>query len=85
MLFENSKSELQIRDLNITYQGDGYSIKAVNALSLELRQGEILGIAGESGSGKTSICKSLLGMCPGDVRGEVIYRGQNLLENREEE
>jgi peptide/nickel transport system ATP-binding protein len=79
---ENPEPVLQIRELSVTYKGDGYLIKAVNDVSLELKKGEILGIAGESGSGKTSICKSLLGVCFGHISGEIMYNGKNLLENK---
>jgi microcin C transport system ATP-binding protein len=48
---------------------------AVDAVDIEVRRGETLGVVGESGSGKTSLGMSLLRLTPGIVRGEVRFDG----------
>jgi len=54
-------------------------IKAVNGVSFEVYPGETLGLVGESGCGKTTLGRSLLGLAP--VRsGQVTYKGQSLLQ-----
>jgi peptide/nickel transport system ATP-binding protein len=61
-----------------TRQGD---VHAVDDVSFSLEKGEILGIAGESGSGKTSIALTLLKLLPGNGRivdGSIVLDGKDL-------
>lgn len=59
-------------------------IKAVNGVSFEVYPGETLGLVGESGCGKTTLGRSLLGLAP--VRsGQVLYKGASLLELKSHE
>ena len=44
---------LEIRDLSVRYTTDGIISRAVNPISLEIAEGEILGLVGEAGAGKT--------------------------------
>lgn len=53
--------------------------KIINNLSFNLHSDEIIGIAGESGSGKTSLLKLLAGLLSPDS-GEVLYKGEKLLD-----
>jgi peptide/nickel transport system ATP-binding protein len=53
-------------------------VRAVDGVSLAIRQGTTLGLVGESGCGKTSLGHSLLNL-EGQARGEVIFEGRNLL------
>jgi peptide/nickel transport system ATP-binding protein len=72
---------LEVKNLKMyfaTRQGD---VHAVDDVSFELEKGEILGIAGESGSGKTSIALTLLKLLPGNgriVEGSMILGGKDL-------
>jgi peptide/nickel transport system ATP-binding protein len=51
--------------------------KAVKGVSFTLKQGEVLGLVGESGCGKSTISKSLLGLLPVES-GQIIYKGKDL-------
>lgn len=52
-------------------------IKAVNGLSFDLYKGKTLALVGESGCGKTTTSRALLGLLP-ITSGDIIYRGQNV-------
>lgn len=63
--------------------------KAVDKVSYSLEKGEILGVVGESGCGKSVTALSILGLVqspPGKiVGGEILLDGENLLELSEQE
>ncbi|SKC79192.1 dipeptide ABC transporter ATP-binding protein [Maledivibacter halophilus] len=73
---------LKINDLKISYLAEDNNkkaVKAVNKVSFKLNRGETLGIIGESGSGKTSIAMSIMGLLKNTaVEGEIIYDGIKL-------
>src|SRR5882757_1920103 len=60
------------------------TVKAVDGVSLSLRQGEILGLVGESGCGKSTLGRTILQLIP-PTDGAVILAGRNLadLQGRE--
>jgi peptide/nickel transport system ATP-binding protein len=74
---------LSVKDLVVEYTADGEVIHAVNGVSFELQRGRTLGLVGETGAGKTTIAKTILGILPefsAKVKGgEVLVDGQNLL------
>jgi oligopeptide/dipeptide ABC transporter ATP-binding protein len=59
---------LGISDLQIEFVRDSSVIRPVRGISFGIDRGEILGIAGESGSGKTLTLKSIIGLLPADAR-----------------
>jgi oligopeptide/dipeptide ABC transporter ATP-binding protein len=79
---------LSVRDLATYYLSGDAPVRAVDGVSFELAPGEILGLVGESGCGKTTVGFSLLGLLPAAariVRGEVVFEGENLLKKSREE
>lgn len=79
---------LRVRDLLVHYGTPLGAVKAADAISFSLRAGERLGVAGESGSGKSTMALAILRMIkpPGRIDGgEVWLDGVNLLTLSEEE
>lgn len=69
-------SILDIRHLCVDYVGESSVVHAVNDVSLSLRRGEILGLAGESGSGKSTMAYAITRLLrpPAEITGgEAIY------------
>ena len=85
----NSETLLSVKDLVVEYTSDGKTIHAVNNISLEIEKGTTLGLVGETGAGKTTIAKAILGILPNPPAklrgGEVIFNGQDLLKLSEKE
>ena len=75
---------LSVRDLHVTYQAQSGPIPAVRGVSFDLRPGETLGLAGESGCGKSTIAGALLRVLPRGTRvtGEVLLDGEDILTMR---
>ena len=80
----NNDLLLSIRDLEVVYTSAGAVIHAVNGVSLEVRRGKSLGLVGETGAGKTTIAKSIMGILPDPpakvLRGEIFLDGEDLLK-----
>jgi peptide/nickel transport system ATP-binding protein len=72
---------LSVRDLHVTYLSDAGPVPAVRGVSFDLAPGETLGLAGESGCGKSTIAGALLKVLPPgtDVTGEVLLNGEDVL------
>ncbi|HSQ88238.1 ABC transporter ATP-binding protein [Romboutsia sp.] len=79
---------LKIKNLSVEFSTSGESFKVVNDVNLELEKGEILGLVGESGCGKTTTALSILGLLPKNAKitgGEILFEGKNLLLLSKEE
>ncbi|MBQ6222664.1 MAG: ABC transporter ATP-binding protein [Solobacterium sp.] len=81
---KNDVKLLEIKDLEVRYRSGGRSVHAVNGVSLSVDRGEILGLVGETGAGKTTIAKSILRILPDhatqSVSGEILFEGEDLLK-----
>lgn len=82
-----SETVLQVRDLRVGYdQPDRSHIEVVHGVSLDIRRGEVHGLIGESGSGKTQTAFAVLGLLPrgGTVTGgSILYEGTELADASE--
>ncbi|MFQ5967945.1 MAG: ABC transporter ATP-binding protein [Acidimicrobiia bacterium] len=79
---------LEIRDLGTHFDTRDGVVKAVDGLSLHVDRGEVLGLVGESGCGKSVASLSIMGLVPhpGEiVAGEILFNGKNLVEMNEDE
>jgi len=80
---------LAVKNLSVAYHGaDGSRQQAVENASFEIGTGEVLGLMGESGCGKTSIALALLGLLAAEqaqVSGSIQFRGKELLTMGERE
>ena len=80
---------LEVNDLRTYFFTRTAVVKAVDGVSFKLRQGETLGIVGESGCGKTVTALSLLRLVPKPagriVGGEILLNGEDLLQKSDQE
>ena len=78
---------LEIRDVSVTYTSDNETVYAVNGISLEIEQGETLGLVGETGAGKTTTALSVLRLLPNGIgqitNGSISFFGEDLLAMNE--
>jgi len=77
------ESLLTVRDLTIRYRSaQPGEPAAVGGVSFDVARGEVLGVMGESGCGKSSIALTLLGLLSrreAEISGSVVFRGEDLL------
>jgi ABC-type oligopeptide transport system ATPase subunit len=74
---ENLRTHFPVRT-GILQRVTGH-LKAVDDVSFEIREGETLGLVGESGCGKTTVGRTILRLIPA-TGGRVLYRGRNIFE-----
>ncbi|MFZ2443181.1 MAG: ABC transporter ATP-binding protein, partial [Ilumatobacteraceae bacterium] len=73
-------SVLELHDLHVTYRTDGGSVPAVRGVNLSLDTGDTVGLAGESGCGKSTIAGAVLRLLPKgtEVSGKVLLDGEDV-------
>lgn len=80
---------LEIKDLSIHYEMREGVVKALNGVDLALKEGASHGLVGETGAGKTTLAKGVMGLMPkpyGKIKsGQVLYDGQDLLQLNKQE
>ncbi|HEY5865352.1 MAG TPA: ABC transporter ATP-binding protein [Candidatus Tectomicrobia bacterium] len=80
---------LEINDLTVDFDTDQGVVQAIDHLTFSVRPGEIVGLVGESGCGKTTVARCILGVVPrppARIRsGEILFQGQDLLRLPEAE
>ena len=72
---------LEVKGLETTFFTDDGAVKAVDNISFNVREGEILGIVGESGCGKSVTSLSIMGLVPSPPG--KITAGEILLDNKD--
>jgi peptide/nickel transport system ATP-binding protein len=85
---DSNKSLLELNDLKVVYLTARGPVKAVDGVSLTIKPGEVVGLAGESGSGKSTIAHAILRVLhpPALITGgQVLYNGRDILEMNEQE
>jgi len=84
----NSKPLLEVKGLKTYFYTEDGIVRAVDGVDFEVYPGEVLGLVGESGCGKSVTSLSIMGLVskPGKVdAGEILLDGENLLDLSEEE
>lgn len=78
------KPVLEVRDLQTQFRSQNGLVRAVDGLSYTVGAGEILGVVGESGCGKSVTALSILRLIPDPpgkiVGGSILFEGRNLLD-----
>jgi peptide/nickel transport system ATP-binding protein len=80
---------VELRDLHVTLRRDRQAIRALRGVDLEIGRGEILGLVGESGAGKSILGLAVLGLLPTEsspeITGTVTVAGVNMLAAKKAE
>ncbi|MDQ0391119.1 ABC transporter ATP-binding protein [Labrys monachus] len=73
---------IAVEDLRVTFGKPPHAVTAVDGVSFAIRQGEIFGLVGESGCGKSVTCRSLIqlfgGARPASIEGMIAFGGRDL-------
>jgi peptide/nickel transport system ATP-binding protein len=88
MATASGRSLLEVRNLRTYFYLPKSIVKAVDGVCLSLKKGSTIGIAGETGSGKSMTALSIMRLVPkpGKITsGNIMYKGHDLLELRDEE
>lgn len=79
---------LEVRDLKVSFSADGGIAHVLDHVNLTIGQGEIVGLVGESGCGKTTLARAILGVLPSAAArieaGTVHFAGDDLLKRAPE-
>ena len=78
---------LEVEDLHVALPSNGRLLDVVHGIDYAVQPGEVFGVAGESGSGKTISMLALLGLLPegSHVQGRAVFGGRDLLRLRRRE
>lgn len=78
---------LEVKNLSVTYRSPRGDVQAVRDVSFSLRPGEVLAVVGESGCGKSALCRAVMRLLPDSaaVSGEILVNGVDIAPYRERE
>jgi len=73
---------IKVEGLSVSFATPRGELKAVRDVSIELQEGESLGVVGESGSGKTVLSRSIMGLLPSTATrtGKITFQGEVISE-----
>lgn len=79
---------LEVKNLSVSFDGAAGEVQAVRDVSFSLRKGEVLALVGESGCGKSVLCKSIMKLLPASARiksGTILLHGRDITHYREQD
>lgn len=80
-------SILEVKDLKTSFFTDDGEVPAVDGITFSVKEGEILGLVGESGCGKSVTSLSIMGLLPSPpgkiVGGQILYKGEDISHAKE--
>ena len=76
---------LEVKNLTTRFKSKKGVTTAVSNVNFQVQEGEILAIVGESGSGKSVTSLSIMGLTPGEVTGEILFKGEDLAKKTSKE
>lgn len=79
---------LEVKNLSVSFDSPAGEVQAVRDVSFSLKKGEVLAIVGESGCGKSVLCKSIMKLLPVSARikeGKILIRGCDITNYREQD
>jgi peptide/nickel transport system ATP-binding protein len=74
---------LEVDNLRVSFDTERGTAKVLDGVNLTIRRGEIMGLVGESGCGKTTLARAILGILPGNAHheaGSIRFNGDDLLK-----
>ncbi|MBU3732624.1 MAG: ABC transporter ATP-binding protein, partial [Beijerinckiaceae bacterium] len=78
-----SQSLLSVEDLSVQYVTEHGTARVLDHVAFAMRRGEIMGLVGESGCGKTSLARAILGVLPPNAEitsGRIVFDERDLLQ-----
>ncbi len=73
---------LSVRGLRLRFETEQGPVEVLDGVNLSIGRGQVVGLVGESGCGKTTLARAILGILPGSARvlgGEIVFDGTDLL------
>lgn len=78
----NEEKILEVRHLKRYFEpAKNYEVKAVDDVSFEIKKGEVLGLVGESGCGKSTVLRTIMGVYP-PTEGEIYFKGNQISDKK---
>lgn len=82
------KNVLEVKNLSVSFHSTAGEVQAVRDVSFSLKKGEVLAIVGESGCGKSVLCKSIMKLLLGSAQiksGKILLNGTDITDYKEKE